>query len=186
MSTQRVLLDLIRENERYLHSVLDEISEACLHWLPDPGALSIAVTLWHCARAIDVFKTLHIDDRPAGEELWFTGGWAETTGYDPRGIGTHGWGQITGYTQEEVAAIPPMDRRLLREYTDAVLAAERAYVEATPDEVLFATAPGFEGQQTNYFWVRHPLLDMCRHMGEVLAFKEMYARLHPGGRDAAG
>jgi hypothetical protein len=180
MPTAKPLLDLIEENRRYANIILDDCPEVCLHWLPDPAANSIAVTLWHAARALDVFKTLHIDNLPANQELWFLNGWAAKTGYDPRGVGTHGWGQLTGYTAEEVAAIPRMDISTLLNYTNEVLDMDKAYLETTSDEVLFAQAPGFEGQQTNYFWVRHPLFDMARHMGEALAFKTMWERMNSG------
>ena len=35
---------------------------------------------------------------------------------------------------------------------------------------------GFQGQQTNYFWVRHPLFDLTRHVGEMMALKAMWDR----------
>lgn len=176
MSAQMVLLDMIAENMKYVNWVLDEISPDLLHWKPDPGALTIAVTLWHCARALDVFKTLHIDNLADKEEIWIKNGWAEKTGYDPRGVGTYGWGQITGYTTEEVAAIPQMNKDVLKNYTDEVMNCLRDYIENVSEEELFDQAPGFEGKQTNYFWLRHPLMDMTRHLGEVLAFKEMWER----------
>ena len=43
-------------------------------------------------------------------------------------------------------------------------------------ELLDEPPIGFEGRQPNYFWVRHPLFDMTRHVGELLAFKAMWDR----------
>lgn len=173
---QQALLDLLDENLAYVNWILDETPEECLHWLTDPGANSMSVTLWHCARALDVFKTLHVENLPDGEELWIKNGWVEKTGYDPRGIGTHGWGQLTGYTQAEVAAIPRFDEETLRQYTQEVLAEIKSYLVETPEEELMGLAPGYDGKQTRYFWIRHPLFDMARHLGEVLAIWEMWKR----------
>lgn len=48
---------------------------------------------------------------------------------------------------------------------------------ATTDiPTLSAKAPGYNGQQTNWFWVRHPLFDMTRHVGEMLALKGQWER----------
>lgn len=176
MSTQTVLLDMIDENMKYVNWILDEINIDLLHWKPDPGALTIAITLWHCARALDVFKTLHINNLPDEEEIWIKNNWVGKTGYDPRGIGTHGWGQITGYAAEEVAAIPAMSKFVLQKYTEEVMNSLRIYVENASDELLFGQAQGFEGKHTNYFWIRHPLMDMTRHLGEVMAYREMWMR----------
>ena len=43
-------------------------------------------------------------------------------------------------------------------------------------ELLDEPPIGFEGRQPNYFWGRHPLFDMTRHVGELLAFKAMWDR----------
>ena len=112
-------------------------------------------------------------------ECWFTGGWAEKTGYDPRGIGTYGWGQITGYSPEEVRAIPRFQAADLKGYFDEALTAVRAYLDETPEDQLDEMAPGFGGKQPNWFWIRHPLFDMARHVGELLAVKSMWEHLYP-------
>jgi DinB superfamily len=177
MSRKNVLFQIIEENTHYMHDVLDNSPAAALYWTPDGQGNDIAVTIWHVARACDVFLTLHVRDQEAEQEVWFTEGYAGQTGYDPRGIGTHGWGQITGYTAAEVQAIPRMESAVLKGYFDAVLSAVRAYLDETPDAVLDEKAPGYEGRQTNWFWISHPLFDMTRHVGEILALKGMWERM---------
>lgn len=176
MTINHVLLDLIDDNNRRVRALLNESEDACLHWQPDPAANSIAVTLWHAARAMDVFYTQHILNRPAEEEVWIRGGWVEKTGYDPRGIGTNGWGMLTGYNLEEAAAIPQMSREDLWGYHEEIMEMIRAYVEVAPEEGWLESAPGYEQRQTYYFWIKHPLLDMTRHLGEIYHMKAAWER----------
>ena len=180
MTPQDVLLQLLDENDYYVRDLLEKCPPACLQWQPDPAANSIGVLIWHVARASDVFLTRHVRNLAPQEELWVTGGWAEVAVYDPHGMGTNGWGMLTGYTAAETAAIPAMDAALLRGYYDAVSADVRRYLESTPLETLLALAPGYGGRQPHWFWVRHPLLDACRHVGEMLALKGMWERRQGG------
>ena len=178
MKATQVLIDLIQDNIARIHGMLDSCVVDCLHWAPDKDANSIAVTIWHATRACDVFMTQHILDKPAENEIWHTSGWVEKVGYNPIGIGTYGWGMVTGYTADEVRRIPRMNAQVLAGYFDEVMAVIHSYLENTPEEVLAAPAPGFAGKQTNYFWVRHPLFDLTRHVGEMLAVQAIWARKH--------
>lgn len=176
MESKAVLLDLFADNNRRVHQLLDDSPLECLYWQPDPGANNIAVTIWHATRVFDVFKTRHIDDLAGEMEIWKRSGWIEKTGYDPYGLGTNGWGTIQGYSMEEVAEIPPMSKAHLGGYYDEVVGVLQAYLEETPEEELGQFAPGFEGKQTNFFWVKHPLYDLTRHVGEMLAIKAQWER----------
>ena len=176
MTPQDVLLQLLDENDNYIRHILETAQPVCLYWQPDPAANSIAVLIWHVAKACDVFFNQHVHGLSAEQEEWIRGGWAEASGYDPRGVGTNGWGMLTGYTNDELAAIPAMDAEILRGYYDAVSGAIRLYLKNTSEAKLLEKAPGYGGQQTNWFWVRHPLFDMSRHVGEMLALKGQWER----------
>lgn len=176
MSKKIVLKELIAENTAFLKHLLDGLDPAGLSWTPPGSDNSIAALLWHVARACDVFLTQHVKNLPAEQEAWQQGGWAGKSGYDPRGIGTHGWGQLTGYSAEEVAAIPPMDAELLEGYFAQVMGEVSTYLDSVSDVELDGMALGYDGTQSNYFWVRHPLFDMTRHMGEMLLLKGMWER----------
>ena len=178
MSAKDVLSELFDENIRWVHWLLDESTEQGLHWQPDSQANSIAVTIWHVSRVFDVFLTQHIFSNSNKEEIWYRAGWSKKTGYDPHGIGTNGWGMLTGYTDEEVRQIPLFDKETLKNYFDAATEAVQIYLQTTNEEELLQPASGYEGKQSNYFWVRHPLFDLTRHVGEMLALKAMWERNH--------
>lgn len=178
MEAAQVLIELIQDNANRVHTLLDTCDMDCLYWTPDKEANSIAVTIWHTARSFDVFMTQHILDRPAEDEIWYASGWAGQTGYYPTGIGAYGWGIVSGYSVEEVRRIPKMDAQLLCGYFDEVVTMLSSYLEDTPVETLEALAPGFEYKQTNYFWIRQPLFDLTRHVGEMLAIQAIWARKH--------
>jgi hypothetical protein len=176
MNANDVWIDVLEDNRKGLHGVLGEIQDACLHWTSDPGANSIAVTVWHMGRIMDVLFIQQMQGKPAGDECWFKGGWVARTGYDPRGVGTEGWGAVHGYTAEEVAAIPRIAREDLLGYTDEVYDMAKTYLGSTESEALLTPAAGFGGELTKYQCIQIALLDNVRHLGEILALKAMWER----------
>src|SRR5712691_12941248 len=91
------------------------LDEDALEWRADDRGNNIRETVWHMGRWIDVLKRL-LDGTQPPTERWFTAGWAERTGYDPRGIGDDGLGVLSGYTFEEVLAIPRLSASELLQY----------------------------------------------------------------------
>ena len=97
-----------------------DLDESALEWRADDRGNNVRETAWHMARWIDVLARLSTGAQQS-EERWFADGWAERTGYDPRGLGDGGLGALTGYTFAEVLAIPRLDSRDLLEYLGAVI-----------------------------------------------------------------
>ena len=178
MNANDVLIDLLEDNRRRLHRFLAAISPDCATWRPEPEANSIAITIWHMARMFDVFLTRQAKGDPAEAECWFSLGFAAQTGYDPRGSGQNGWGMLTGYTQEEVAALPPLTQEQVLAYLNTVYDTVKAYLACTPEDKLLTPGAGFEGKYTQYQCLQMPLLDNVRHLGEIYAIKASYDRRH--------
>jgi uncharacterized damage-inducible protein DinB len=169
-------MDLIDDNRRRLIRVYPQISDECLYWQPDSEANSIAVTTWHMGRLFDIFLTRQARGEPPENEVWMRGGWAERTGYDPRGLGSDGWGSVNGYTPEQVAAIPRFTRQQLLDYFDEVLDAVKGYLSELSGEQLFSPAPGFEGRYSIYQVITMAMMDNTRHLGEIYTIKSMWER----------
>lgn len=176
LSGNEVMIDYLDDNLRRLERATVGITAACLHWKPDPGGNSIAVTVWHMGRLLDVFLTQHVKGQPSDAECWISCGWAEKTGYDPRGLGRDGWGSVNGYSAQDVAGIPRFSAEQLLAYLGDVAAATRMYLQATPMSELARSTPGFEGKYTRYQVVSMALMDNVRHMGEVYALQGLYER----------
>ena len=176
MNANDVLIDLLEDNRRRLHRVIGEMSDDLLHWTPDPGANSIAITVWHMGRLFDVFLTRQVNGDIAEKECWFSRGWAHKMGYDPRGIGRDGWGSVNGYTAVEVAAIPRFTREQLLAYFDDVHDTVKTYLRNTPIDELQTAASGFDGQYTRYQCIQMALLDNVRHLGEIFSLRAMWDR----------
>jgi DinB superfamily len=185
MNASEVLIDLLQDNLRRLHRVLEAMQEECLRWRPDPGGNSIEVTVWHIGRLFDVFLTQLVEGKDAAHEVWFTQGWAELTGYDPRGIGREGWGSVNDYSQAEVAAIPKLNREQLLGYCDQVAERVTAYLRVTPIEALLQTGPGLGARFSKYQLIQMALLDNVRHLGEVLTLKALWERTARPASEAA-
>lgn len=176
MNANAVLIDLLEDNRRRLKRLVAGMSDDCLQWKPEAEANSIAITIWHMARILDVFLTQQAKGEPPADECWFRGGWAAQTRYDPRGRGLNGWGMLTGFTQEEVDAIPPMSREQTLGYLDQVYDITREYLAATPEEILQTPALGFEGKYSRYQCIQMPLMDNVRHLGEVYSIAAGWER----------
>jgi len=125
---------------------------------------------------MDVFYTQHVSGLPSEEECWFRLGWADATGYDPRGLGRDGWGSLNEYTPAEVAAMPKYSWNQLSGYLEDVYRTVRETLQTTPMAVLAQPGPGFEGQYTRYQLISMALMDNVRHLGEILLIKSLYER----------
>jgi hypothetical protein len=183
MNANDVLIDLLEDNRRRLQRAFGAMIDDCLVWQPEADANSIAITVWHMARMMDVFLTQQARGNLPEEECWFQQGWAAQTGYNPRGVGQNGWGMLTGYTQEEVAAIPPLSREQVLGYLDQVYDGVKEYLAGTPIEKLLTPGAGFDGKYTQYQCIQMALMDNVRHLGEIFAIKARWER-HPGSNDA--
>ena len=176
MNANDVLIDLLEDNRRRLHRLLGHLSDQCVFWKPEAGANNIAITIWHMGRILDVFLTQHANGDASGEECWFRYGWFMQTSYDPRGIGQNGWGMLAGYTQEEVAAIPPLTREQVLGYLDEVYDTVKEYLaKISPDE-LQTPGVGFDRRYTKYQCIQMALLDNVRHLGEIFAIEASWKR----------
>jgi hypothetical protein len=176
MNANDVLIDLLEDNRRRLQRVLDGMSDECILWRPDADANSIAITVWHMARILDVFLTQQANGCAPAEEAWFRRGWAQLTGYDPRGLGQNGWGMLTGFSQSDVAAMPQLARAQILGYLNDVYDAVKGYLSSTSEEQLLSSAPGFEGKYSKYQCIQMALLDNVRHLGEVFAIQARWQR----------
>ena len=135
--------------------------EAALHWRPARETNSIADTVWHIARWLDLVA-MWLQNAAAERQHWIADGWAERTGYDPRGLGTDGLGAISGYTFDEVEAIPQLRADQLLGYLGAVCDDVIPRLRATDD----ASAQRYKGVVQGIFG----------HLGEIAALRTLYER----------
>jgi hypothetical protein len=118
---------------------LKQLEEDALEWRADDRGNNVRETVWHMARWIDVLARVLGGTQPS-TELWFTAGWAQRTGYDPRGIGDDGLGVLSGYTFEEVLRIPRLTATDLVRYLDSVVGPLAQRLRALPDDEAAARA----------------------------------------------
>jgi hypothetical protein len=176
MQATQLLVDWVQRLARDVRKEVGPLSPAELEWRPDPGANSIGLTVWHFSRWLDLLTVRALENRPAGEEQWFTRGWAARTGYDPRGLGAEGFGALTGYTRDEARAVPPLAVHDLLCYLDQVCAALCDHLRGLPEGTLDQPAPGFGESRTRYRWLTPILMGCLGHLGEIECLKAMYLR----------
>lgn len=114
-----VLAEWVGDLRGSLERQLARTPEPALHWRPAREMNSIGDTVWHIARWLDLACSWLENGAPETQH-WIKDGWAERTGYDPRGIGTDGLGVISGYTFAEVEQVPKLRGDQLRAYLGAV------------------------------------------------------------------
>lgn len=120
MDHRDLLTDAARRPLDAARQVLDGLSPASLHAMPEGRGNSIAWLVWHAARQADV----QVAALRGGEEVWVTGDWAARVGVD-RGAGDFGFGDGTS----EVRALQVSDASALLGYFEAVVDAVVAFVE---------------------------------------------------------
>jgi len=70
MNANDVLIDLLEDNRRRLHRVIGEMSDDLLHWTPDPGANSIAVTRYQCIQMALLDNVRHLGEIFSLRAMW--------------------------------------------------------------------------------------------------------------------
>jgi hypothetical protein len=181
MKDVELLADLVAYLASSVRKAVAGLSRAELTWHPDAEGNSIGITVWHVSRWLDVLTMRVYEGRPASEEQWFTRGWAQKTGYDPRGIGYLGLGALTGYTWAEVVAVPFLGADDLLMYLDQVSEALRQQLLSLPEGALDRPAPGLQDGRTLYQRTRSILAGCFGHLGEIEALKAMQRRAKERG-----
>ena len=156
-----MLADWVGDLRGALERQLDRTPDAALHWRPAKEMNSIGDTIWHIARWLDLV-TMWLENGAAERQHWIKDGWAERTGYDPRGIGTDGLGAISGYSFAEVEAIPKLRRDQLR-----------AYLGAVCDDVIPRLRGADDVAAARYKGVVQGTLG---HLGEISALRTLFER----------
>jgi hypothetical protein len=149
--------DLRAALERELSKTTDE----ALHWRPGREMNSIGDTVWHVARWLDLVS-MWLQNAAPERQRWIADGWAERTGYDPRGIGTDGIGAISGYTFAEVETIPKLRRDQLLQYLGSV-----------SDDLVARLRTADEAASKRY---KSVLQGAFGHAGEIAAIRTLYER----------
>jgi hypothetical protein len=160
-----LLAEWIDDLRGALERQLGRTPDAALHWRPARETNSIADTVWHVARWLDLV-TMWLSNAAPETQHWIADDWAARTGYDPRGIGTDGLGAISGYSFAEVEAIPKLRADQLREYLTAVCDDVIPRLRAADRE----TAQRYKGVVQGTFG----------HVGEIAALRTLYERQASG------
>ena len=162
--------DLLAALSKWAHLEIEGLSGEQLAWQPDAEGNSIAVTVWHFSRWLDVTARLLQGKSPV-EELWLTRGWAERTGYNPQGIGKWGLGVVTGYTLQEVAEIPLLSAQELLLYLDQVCETLILFLRALLSSEPLQQPLSENDPSTKQQLLQEVFMGSCGHMGEIEALK---------------
>lgn len=156
-----VLADLVVHLREGIDRQLTTTPGAALHWRPAREMNSIGDTVWHIARWLDLCDSWLRDAAPETQH-WIADGWAERTGYDPRGVGTDGLGVLSGYSFAEVEAIPKLRADQLRTYLGRVSDALVSRLRGTDDAAVKRYSSVIEGA--------------LGHLGEIATLRALYDR----------
>ena len=128
MSSADGILAALEWNWRMVDGTLAGLDEAAMARQPQPQCNSIAWTLWHMNRVVDMF----VHERIASDSpLWLSDGWCDKYGMsdspEDRGV---------GWTAEQVAAWEPPSKDVQLGYYEAVKQAGRTRISGLSEEQL--------------------------------------------------
>lgn len=169
---------LVSRLQRGTLARLKRVPADALYWQPHRESNSIGVTVWHYTRWWDLFGTVVLVDGAVERQHWFRDGWAERTGYDPRGKPPDGFGLITGYSVEEMLAVPHLSADDLAAYHTASTDSALRAIAAEDDASLQRTLKVGEGDSggSRYEQILGLALGSHRHLGEIDALASLFER----------
>ena len=128
MSSADGILAALGWNWRMVDGTLADLDEAAMARQPQPQCNSIAWTLWHMNRVVDMFVHERIASDPP---LWLSDGWCEKYGMgdkpEDRGV---------GWTADQIAAWKPPAKEVQLGYYEAVKEAGRVRIGRLTEEEL--------------------------------------------------
>lgn len=122
MTAAEGLLTALGRNWDMVDRALEGLDATAMAHSPAPQCNSIAWSLWHMNRVLDVVVHTRLQEQP---QLWIRDGWHQRFGMpaDPEDRGV-------GWTADQVAAWTAPAKEVQMGYYDAVKQAARAYLES--------------------------------------------------------
>jgi len=170
--------ELVMRMQRGTLARLKRVPADALYWQPHRESNSIGVTVWHYTRWWDFFGTVALVGGDVAAQHWIRDGWADRTGYDPRGKPPDGFGLLTGYSVEEMLAVPHLSADELAAYhtasTTSALSAIAAEDGTSLQEILHVGEGDSGGPR--YAQILGLALGSHRHLGEIDALRALFER----------
>lgn len=150
-------------------AALDGLDDATLARCPAAQCNSMAWTLWHMNRVVDMFVHTRLRSQP---QRWIRDGWYETFGMqenpEDRGV---------GWTAEQVAAWTPPAKEVQVGYYEAIKHAARAYLASLSRAELEArrVIPPASEPRTVAAALGQMTWDNVAHGGQIAYIRGLYA-----------
>ncbi len=129
---------------------------------PARGANSIGFSVWHAARAWDMYLTF-LD---GAEDTYVMHHWMERFGFNTEGRGVNAAG--SEFTEEDVGLIQPQSSTLI-EYVEAIFARTKNILAAASETALAqqVRVPWWPEEKPKAFIVAHIIRHSYQHLGEA-------------------
>lgn len=162
MNAAQVLQMQIERLLQEFKNTVSNLDAKQLVWRPAPDANSIGFSVWHSARAWDMYLTF-LD---GAEDTYVTHGWTERFGFDTEGRGINAAG--SEFTEEDVGLVKPQPTTLI-EYVDAVFVRTKRYLgNASADDLAQQVrVPWWPEVKPKGFIVAHIIRHSYQHLGEA-------------------
>jgi hypothetical protein len=162
------LLEELKKQRRLTHdrllTLVTDLTDVQMSWLPGAKAPAIGFHLWHTARWSDVDRSL----MGGGEELWKAKGLAESWGLGDTALGHLGTGMGIGDDASQLLALPP--KEVLVAYAEASYKAFDAFLATvTPGDLRREWEDG--SRRTGEIAVLMHHAHDNRHLGMVEALR---------------
>lgn len=160
-------MQIDRMTQEFKNTIGDLKADQLAH-RPARAANSIGFSVWHSARAWDMYLTF-LD---GAEDTYVIQHWMDRFGFDTEGRGINAAG--SEFTEEDVGLVKPQPSTLI-EYVDAVFARTKSYLATTSEETLAqqVRVPWWPEEKPKAFIVAHIIRHSYQHLGEAQYAKGM-------------
>lgn len=166
MTLNDFIADALEKETGFLMAALDGLSPEEMAWQPAPDANSIGWILWHMVRVEDMWIQFFAQFRP---ELWESAGWHEKFGLPTRDNGF-------GHTADQVNNFPRLDWPQFLQYSAAVRAATRTYLNTLTPADLAAVPRERRPEMSLAAIFRQIVGELYQHTGQIAYLRGLQGR----------
>ena len=168
--------EMIQTASDAIASRVASVPDDKLHERPGPSLNPVGWNYWHALRIWDLDFNWLIKGQNPAEDAWHRGDFTAKSGYNPDGTGLRVTGVGFGQSDAEVDELAVIEKSVLDEYREMLLAETLSYLESADDDEIRRMVPRVlnPNEKTSVAaQLQHTITHIWNHTGELSYAKGM-------------